>query len=572
MIKRIFRSICIVALTVFFASVALIMGVLYEYFSDTMQAQLRMQTVLAAQGVTHEGMEYFRDLEVGDYRISWIDTEGNVIFDSASDTVKMENHLEREEVREALSSGYGESRRYSATLMERSFYSAQKLDDNTILRLSISQNSILTLLFGMAQPICMVFVIAFVLSIVLAVQVSQKVVKPLNEIDLDNPLSNEGYDELSPLLRRIDSQQKQLRAQKAELIHKEDELDTIIGSMNEGMVLLNQRGKVISINPAAEKLLSAGEDCIGADMLSISRNLDLREIFENALRGERGERIIRLHEESYQINANPIASGNMVKGAALVFFNVTEKEKAEQIRREFTANVSHELKTPLHSISGYGELLKNDMVKENDKIPFAEKIYDEAGRMIRLVEDIISLSHLDEGADDMRWENTDLYALGQKAVQSLEPQANTAGVTLELSGTPAVLYGVPQLLYSVIYNLCDNAIKYNRRNGKVSVDIRNENNSAILSVRDTGIGILPEHQERIFERFYRVDKSHSKAVGGTGLGLSIVKHAAKIHNARIELKSISQKGTTVIVTIPRQEMQNDGKRIVKAGMDLYAPE
>lgn len=551
MTKRIFRSICLVALTVFLASVVLFMGVLYEYFSNVEQAQLKMQTTLAAQGVTNEGIDYFHDLKVKNYRISWIDTEGNVIFDSASDTAEMENHLEREEVREALSSGYGESKRYSATLMERSFYSAQKLDDGTILRLSISQNSILRLLLGMTQPICIIFVIALILSIVLAIQVSKKIVKPLNEIDLDNPLSNEGYDELSPFLRRIDSQQKQLRGQKAELLQKENELNTIIGSMNEGMILLNQKGKIISINPAARKLLDADTDCIGSDMLSLCRNLELQEILTKALHGERGENIIRLHGESYQIDADPITSENIVKGAALFFFNVTEKEKAEQIRREFTANVSHELKTPLHSISGYAELLKNDMVKENDKIPFAVKIYDEAGRMIRLVEDIISLSHLDEGADDMQRENIDLYILAEKAVQSLEPQADTVCVALELSGVPAPLNGIPQLLYSVIYNLCDNAIKYNHKNGKVMVNIQNENGMVVLSVEDTGIGIAPEHQERIFERFYRVDKSHSKAVGGTGLGLSIVKHAAKIHNAKVDVKSHVGKGTTVIVTFPK---------------------
>lgn len=551
MTKRIFRSICLVALTVFLASVVLFMGVLYEYFSNVEQTQLKMQTTLAAQGVTNEGIDYFHDLKVKNYRISWIDTEGNVIFDSASDTAEMENHLEREEVREALSSGYGESKRYSATLMERSFYSAQKLDDGTVLRLSISQNSILTLLLGMTQPICIIFVIALILSIVLAIQVSKKIVKPLNEIDLDNPLSNEGYDELSPFLRRIDSQQRQLRGQKAELLQKENELNTIIGSMNEGMILLNQKGKIISINPAARKLLDAGTDCIGSDMLSLCRNLELQEILTKALHGERGENIIRLHGESYQIDADPITSENIVKGAALFFFNVTEKEKAEQIRREFTANVSHELKTPLHSISGYAELLKNDMVKENDKIPFAGKIYDEAGRMTRLVEDIISLSHLDEGADDMQRENIDLYTLAEKAVQSLEPEADTVCVALELSGVPAPLNGIPQLLYSVIYNLCDNAIKYNHENGKVMVNIQNENGMVVLSVEDTGIGIAPEHQERIFERFYRVDKSHSKAVGGTGLGLSIVKHAAKIHNAKVDVKSHAGKGTTVIVTFPQ---------------------
>lgn len=550
MTKRIFRSICLVALVVFFSCVILFMGVLYEYFSNVEHAQLAMQTDLAAQGVRNEGIGYFDDLSIADYRITWIDTDGHVIYDSESDTANMENHLEREEVQEALLAGYGESERYSVTLMERALYSARKLDDGSVLRLSISQKSILTLLLGMVQPVCMIFGIALVLSVVLAIRVSKKIVEPINEIDLDDPLSNEGYDELSPFLRRIDSQRKQLHKQETRLLQKENELNTIIDSMNEGMVLLNPQGKIISINPAARKLLDAGENCAGMDMLSLCRNLDLQEILGDALKGERGERTILLHGESYQIDANPITSENLVKGAALFFFNITEKEKSEQIRREFTANVSHELKTPLHTISGYAELLKDNMVKENDRMPFAGKIYNETQRMIRLVEDIISLSRLDEGAADMKREDIELYGLALKAVQSLEAEAEAAGVTLTLSGTAVTLNGISQLLYSVIYNLCDNAIKYNQEHGKVTVTVRREESAAVLTVEDTGIGIAPEHQERIFERFYRVDKSRSKAVGGTGLGLSIVKHAAKIHHARIEVKSSVGKGTIVIVRFP----------------------
>lgn len=552
MTKRIFRSICLVALTVFLASIILFMGVLYEYFSNVQQEQLKMQTSLAAQGITNEGIEYFHNFKVTNYRITWIDSNGTVLYDSESNTAEMENHLEREEVRQALSKGYGESRRYSITLMERSLYAAQTLSDGTILRLSISQNSIFTLLLGMAQPICIIFAIALILSITLAIQISKKIVKPLNEINLDNPLSNEGYDELSPFLRRIDSQQKQLRRQETMLHQKQNELDTIIGSMNEGMILLNHKGKIISINHAARKMLDAQHDCAGADMLSLNRNLDLQEILSVALQGEQGERIIKLCGESYQIDANPIVSENIIKGVALFFFNVTEKEKAEQMRREFTANVSHELKTPLHAISGYAELLKNDMVKKEDFIPFAKKIYDEAQRMAQLVEDIISLSHLDEGAKDMQRENVDIYELARKAVQSLEPEAIAAHVTLELVGTPANLNGIAQLLYSILYNLCDNAIKYNHENGNVTINVKNEEACVIFSVRDTGIGIAPQHQERIFERFYRVDKSHSKEVGGTGLGLSIVKHAAKIHNAKIEVESAIGKGTAITVNFPKK--------------------
>ncbi|MFG6339602.1 MAG: PAS domain S-box protein [Lachnospiraceae bacterium] len=550
MTKRIFRSICLVAITVFSASVILIMGVLHAYFSDVQQEQLKMQTNLAAQGVMHEGMDYFKDLDVSDYRMTWIDGQGAVLYDSQSDSAGMENHLEREEVKAALVSGYGESRRYSATLMERYLYAARRLPDGTVLRLSISQNSILTLLMGMVQPICIVFAVALLLSVALAVRLSGRIVQPFNEIDFDNPLSNEGYDELSPFLRRIASQQRQLASQRDALEQKENELHTIVGSMNEGMILLNEKGKIISMNPAARRLLGASWECVGLDLLSVSRNLDLQEILEKTLRGEACEKVIALQGERYQIDASPVRAEDKVRGAALCFFNVTEKEKAEQMRREFTANVSHELKTPLHAISGYAELLKNDMVKREDVSPFAGKIYDEAQRMTQLVEDIISLSRLDEGAKDMESERTELYGLAAKAVKSLEPEADAARVTMELSGEPADVEGVPQLLYSIVYNLCDNAIKYNREGGKVAVRVAAEKGKTILTVSDTGIGIGKEHWERIFERFYRVDRSHSRAVGSTGLGLSIVKHAVIIHKAEITLDSEEGRGTTVTVKFP----------------------
>ena len=550
MTKRIFRSICLVAITVFTASVILIMGVLHAYFSDVQQEQLKMQTNLAAQGVMHEGMDYFKDLDVSDYRMTWIDGQGAVLYDSQSDSAGMENHLEREEVKAALVSGYGESRRYSATLMERYLYAARRLPDGTVLRLSISQNSILTLLMGMVQPICIVFAVALLLSVALAVRLSGRIVQPFNEIDFDNPLSNEGYDELSPFLRRIASQQRQLASQRDALEQKENELHTIVGSMNEGMILLNEKGKIISMNPAARRLLGASWECVGLDLLSVSRNLDLQEILEKTLRGEACEKVIALQGERYQIDASPVRAEDKVRGAALCFFNVTEKEKAEQMRREFTANVSHELKTPLHAISGYAELLKNDMVKREDVSPFAGKIYDEAQRMTQLVEDIISLSRLDEGAKDMESERTELYGLAAKAVKSLEPEADAARVTMELSGEPADVEGVPQLLYSIVYNLCDNAIKYNREGGKVAVRVAAEKGKTILTVSDTGIGIGKEHWERIFERFYRVDRSHSRAVGSTGLGLSIVKHAVIIHKEEITLDSEEGRGTTVTVKFP----------------------
>ena len=550
MTKRIFRSICFVAIAVFLASLILIMGVLYSYFSGVQQRQLQMQLELAAQGVTNEETAYFSDLTVRDYRITWIDTDGTVLYDSDALSSDMENHLEREEIKEALATGYGESKRYSATLMDRSLYAAQRLEDGTVLRLSIAQSSILTLVLGMAQPISIVIVLAVVLSVVLAVRLSKSIVKPLNEIDLNHPLSNEGYDELAPLLRRIDGQQKQLRGQKTRLEQKQAELDTIIGSMSEGMVLLNERGKIVSINPAAMRLLGTSWNCVGTDMLTVSRNLDLHDILSRALQGQSEVQTVSLEAGKYQISASPIMSEEKVVGAALCFFDVTEKEKAEQMRREFTSNVSHELKTPLHSISGYAELLQNNRVKQEDIIPFAGKIYREAQRMTSLVEDILSLSHLDEGAEDMEWIEVDLYELAAKAIAGLEAEAKAAEVKMSLHGEYCSLHGVPQLLHSILYNLCDNAIKYNKNGGEVTVSVERQDADAVLTVSDTGIGIPAQEQARIFERFYRVDKSRSKEVGGTGLGLSIVKHAVLIHHGTIEVDSAVDEGTTITVRLP----------------------
>lgn len=554
MTKRIFSSICLSALTVFLACAILIMGALYEYFSDIQRTQLNMQTGLAAQGVAHEGLGYFHGLNASDYRITWIGSDGSVLYDSALDTSGMENHLEREEIINALASGHGESIRYSSTLTERFFYSAQKLPDGSILRLSVSQSSIFALILGMIKPIAIICLTAVALSVFLAVRISRNIVKPLNTLNLDQPLSNKEYDELSPLLKRIDSQQKQLRRQESQLYQRQKELDIIIGSMSEGMVLLNPKGKIISINPAAGILLETAPE--SGSSPSLRQDQELQKLFTKALQGKQASQVIKLGHECYRADANPIISRNAVMGIALFLFNITEKETAEQLRREFTANVSHELKTPLHSISGYAELLKNNLVRQEDIVPFAAKIYSEAQRMVHLIQDIISLSHLDEGETDVPRECLDLYESAQKALQGLEAEAKSLAVSLKLTGCPVFLNGIPHLIYSIIYNLCDNGIKYNRKNGSVSVNIRKEETKAVLSVCDTGIGIAPEHQERIFERFYRVDKSHSKEVGGTGLGLSIVKHAAKIHQAKIQVISAAGQGTEIMVTFPLEKFED----------------
>ena len=551
MTKRIFRSICLAALGVFLACIALFMGVLYDYFSGVQANQLKVQTDLAAQAVANEGIKYFDGLNTAEYRITWIGPDGAVLYDNRSASDEMENHLEREEVKEALANGSGESSRYSNTLMERALYAAKRLSDGTVIRLSVSHNTVLRLLLGMLQPICIIIVIALVLSLVLAYRLSKQIVKPLNELNLDEPLKNNEYDELAPLLRRINTQQRQIRLQSEELRQKQSEFETVTRGMAEGIVLLNRKMDIIAINSAASKLFHTSVLCIGKSILSVNRSLDLQSVLLKAEGGQHAETRMDIDGGKYQLTASPVFSDGLVSGIILLLLNVTEKENAEQMRREFTANVSHELKTPLHTIAGSAELLAGGMVKDSDLPGFYARIHDEAQRMIHLIEDIIRLSHLDEGADDMRREEVDLFVLAGETVKVLSAAAESENITMTLDGEPAVITGIPQLLQSIVYNLCDNAIKYNRQYGNVTVTVENQADSVILSVADTGIGIPPEHQERIFERFYRVDKSRSKKLGGTGLGLSIVKHAARLHGANIELQSVVDGGTTITVSFPK---------------------
>lgn len=551
MTKRIFRTVFVVAISIFLASAVLFMTVLYDYFSGIQQNQLRMQIELASQGVEDEGLDYLKNLNIKDYRVTWIGTDGKVLYDNISEADEMENHFEREEVKEALSEGYGASFRYSSTLTQRYLYGAKRLPDGTVIRLSVAQNSLLILTLGMLPPIMIIFVIAVILSAFLASRLSKKIVKPLNELNLDKPLDNNGYDELSPLLRRIDAQQKEISRQSEELKQRQNELEVMTSAMSEGIILLNNRGTVLSINKAAAKLFGTDCFCIGEDIVSINRSLELVDLLNKAKTGKPSERIAELGNGRYQMIASPVISSDVVSGIVLLILDVTEKEKAEQLRREFTANVSHELKTPLHTISGSAELLANGMVKPEDISTFSNRIYSEAQRMIQLVEDIIRLSHLDEGAEDMKWDKVNLYEIAEETVNSLSDEAANAEIKLKLCGEDVSINGIRQLLQEIIYNLCDNAIKYNRRDGSVSVEVKNIGDFAIVSVSDTGIGIPAEHQNRIFERFYRVDKSHSKEIGGTGLGLSIVKHAAKLHNADIVLDSTVNKGTEITIKFPK---------------------
>lgn len=553
MTKRIYKAICAAALGVFVVTMLLIMGVLYNYFSSVQQNQLRSETALAVRGAEGMGMAYFDGLNPSDYRVTWIAANGKVLYDSASDTEAMENHLQRQEIQDALATGYGESARYSPTMMKQYLYAAQKLSDGTVLRLSISHNSIFVLLVGMLQPICIVIAVAAALSFLLASRLSKRIVEPMNKLNLDEPLENEGYDELSPLLRRIYSQQQHLKEQKDTLTQKQDELNAIVSHLEEGMILLDNSSRVITANQAALYLLDVknSNNVVGTELLMLSRNMALQEAVQEALTGKTVTRRAELRGRILKIHAAAIGTPEKMSGVAVVLFDITQSEQAEQRRREFTANVSHELKTPLQSISGYSELLMRGMAKPEDVQPFAGRIYGETQRLISLVEDIINLSRLDEGTG-YQWSNANLLEIAREVAVSLESCAADKQVKLTVEGVPVQLRGVPELLRGIAYNLCDNAIKYNKPSGSVTVSVARENEKAVLTVKDTGIGIPEGEQDRIFERFYRVDKSHSREVGGTGLGLSIVKHAAMLHKASIDVSSRPGTGTTITIRFPME--------------------
>ncbi len=550
MTKRIFKAICAAALGVFLVTMLLIMGVLYNYFSTVQQKQLRSETQLAVQGVEQLGIDYFDGLTTDNFRVTWIAANGDVLYDSETDSGSMENHLQREEIQDAMATGFGESARYSSTMMKQYLYCAQKLSDGTVLRLSISHNSVWVLLIGMLQPILIVIAVAVVASFILASKLSKRIVEPMNNLNLDDPLENEEYDELAPLLRRIYSQQQRLKSQQATLAQKQNELETIVGHLEEGMILLDKSCKVIAANEAALRMLEMKEsDAAGKELLMLSRNMPLIEAVQEAMAGGTATRKTELHGKTIQIQAAAIGKPEEISGVAVVLFDVTQSEQAEQRRREFTANVSHELKTPLQSISGYSELLMRDMARKEDVQPFAQRIYSETQRLIQLVEDIINLSQLDEGSG-YQWTSVDLYSIASEVTESLEHFACEKKVQIHLDGGHAQMLGVPDLLRGIVYNLCDNAIKYNKPGGMVEVSVTKHDDGVSLTVKDDGIGIPEEDQDRIFERFYRVDKSHSKEVGGTGLGLSIVKHAAMLHKAEIKVSSSVGVGTEIQVHFP----------------------
>lgn len=550
MTKKIFKAIALVAGIMLIACLLIIVDCLYEYFCSLQENELKDMLDVASKAVSSDGSSFLTRLKSNRFRLTWIAADGSVIYDTQ--TGELENHMERAEVKEAMQNGEGESRRYSSTLMEKTIYYAKRLDDGTVLRISTSSATAGKLLLGMLRPIVIVLIAALVLSLILADRLAKRIVEPLNALDLDRPLENDAYEELSPLLNRINRQHMQIARQLEDLNKKKDEFEQITESMQEGLVLLDQKGTILSINKAARSLFLANEECIGKDFITIERSYGVISAIQQAVRSGHAEERMEQGGRIYQLDITRIESAAKPVGAVILSFDITEQENAEQNRREFTANVSHELKTPLQGIIGSAELIENGMVKPEDMPRFVGHIRTEAQRLVTLIADIIRLSQLDEG-HELPMEGVDMLCVASDAAAQLKAAAEAKHISMSIEGEACTVYGARSLLYEVAYNLIDNAIKYNRENGMVDIKVSRENKKVKLTVSDTGIGIAPEHQQRIFERFYRVDKSHSKASGGTGLGLSIVKHAVQYHHGEIKLKSELNKGSEITVALPEME-------------------
>lgn len=553
MTKRIFRSILAVSLAVLLASSLLIVGVLHGYFQDSVLADLTIRTAYIAHGIENEGIVYLKEDLPGGCRITLVDTDGTVLYDNREDPAQMENHADREEIHEAAMLGQGRAVRHSDTLSEKTIYYALRLSDGTILRVSDTEYSVWRLVIQAMQPMALVLVLAFVLALVLASRVSRQLVQPINALDLSQPGDQAPYEELAPLLGKIRSQNRQIQKQMLDLKQRQEEFATITENMSEGFLVIDQETRVLSYNSAALRLLRGSVEGPAPDTaFALNREAGFRRCVEDALAGRRREELLEKDSSCRQVIASPVEQDGAIAGAVLVVLDVTEKEQRESLRREFTANVSHELKTPLTSILGTAEILQNGLVKPEDVSHFAGNIHREAGRLIGLVNNIIKLSRLDEGGPTTTWENVDLYQTAKSALDRLSAAAEQRQVTLELRGEPVQIHGVPQIVDEILYNLCDNAVVYNRPGGKVCVTVEDTGKSARVMVEDTGIGIPQEVQSRVFERFYRVDKSHS--AGGTGLGLSIVKHGAAYLGAKVTLESEEGKGSTFTLIFPKSSI------------------
>ena len=544
MTKKIFKSIFIVAFITLLSAITVITGVLYRYFNGAQQAQLRSELQLVAEATEKFGIEYFDGMSYDKYRITWMDNSGNVTYDSYVDAETMQNHSDREEFIEALEKGEGSSTRYSATLTEETIYEAIRLKDGSVLRISTSYATALALVVDMLQPIAFILLIVVVLSGFFAHFMAKNVVKPFNELDLDAPLENDVYEELSPLLHKIHSQQDAIKQQMFLLKNKQEEFKQITEHMKETLVLLDNKDRIISMNQAAKELFCVEGDYEEQNFLAIDRKEEMRVALDEVKKNGKASFIANRNGRDYNFELSRIDAEDGTWGIVILAFDVSDKINAEKNRREFTANVSHELKTPLQSIIGAAELLENDIIKEEDRPHFISNIRKEAARLVDLIEDIIRLSQMDEHIE-MEKEEVSLCKIANEVRETLLDAATNKNIVMEVYGDDVNMLGVHSLLYEMLYNLCDNAIKYNNLGGYVKIFIENKENSIILRIEDNGIGISKEHHEKIFERFYRVDKSHSKVSGGTGLGLSIVKRAVMIHDGKVIVKSKVNEGTVI---------------------------
>ena len=553
MTAKLFRTSMAVAVSVMVLSIALFMGMLYQYFSDQMMTELESETWLVSRGVELDGMDYLNDLHTTS-RVTWVAADGTVLYDNEADASTMENHADREEIREALTSETGTAQRFSSTLSEQTLYVTQRLSDGTVIRLASAQKTVGLLLISMIQPILIILVLSLLLSAVLASRLSKGLIKPILSLDLEHPEDCETYDELTPLLSRLKRQNDTIQQQMNLLKQRQTEFAALTDNMSEGFLLLDRQGHVLSHNSGALRLLGVEEPEGEVNVLVLNREEPFRQAVDEALSGKRSQQMLHLNGRYCKLLANPVLADGKPAGAVLVLLDVTEQEQRDELRREFTANVSHELKTPLTSISGIAEIMQSGMVKPEDIQSFAGDIYQEAQRLIALVEDIIRLSRLDEGAESLEREPVNLLSVAQDVARRLDSAAQKAGVTLKVMGLSVEVRGIPSVLDEMVYNLCDNAIKYNHPGGTVNVTVAPaDDGSAEVTVKDTGIGIPVEDQSRVFERFYRVDKSHSKEIGGTGLGLSIVKHGASLHGAQIHMDSQVGRGTSVQLLFPHHE-------------------
>lgn len=543
--KKIFNSNFLTSLFVLIISFVLVFVVLFNYSEKQILNELESEADYISYALEKEGVSYINNFVGNDKRITLIAADGTVLADTSADANTLDNHANRKEIKAAFEYGSGTSTRYSDTMMKRILYYAQKLPDGTVLRVSATQDSVFVLLLNLVYPFSIIIIVALIVSIVISHRVSKSIIKPINELDLDNPSGNEAYEELTPLLRKISAQKRTIDQQIKQAHQKHEEFRLITENMSEGLLVIDKSANVLSYNHAAADMLQIEKVTIGDSVLTLNRKKGFRESVEKALGGIRAESEIAHDQSIYNLIASPVIDDDKIIGAVIVIIDITESAKREQLRREFTSNVSHELKTPLTSILGFAEIMKSGGTPDSTVVDFSTSIYDEARRLITLVSDIIKISELDENPSQFQKEDVDLYTLSDKVIKNLKPLAQKQNITLNLIGDTAYIKGTEKIVYEMIYNLCDNAIKYNKENGTVDIIINNTDNKVNLTVKDTGIGIPNSEQSRVFERFYRVDKSRSKLVGGTGLGLAIVKHAAVCSNAEIILESQEGRGTSI---------------------------